>query len=447
MASAFKAQNWSRLLQCSKKLESEMNISSAEHSLCQQLLSVISRPCHNSGIQEFWIRVTFSFSDSGTVKVTFHPKEINRFCDGDKESLDDAKRYLDNKVFMDTEARYSENRMHYRKEGGSSALCVNYNANDKAEGLTKRMGQQNVSNEETKFMERIISQMLGRAVDLGDSSFSYNFPDVAVLISACIMAASKIEGIQAGQMQWPLYLIGTRDHFTRELVATRKYFSRSDGRQFVQKKWYFKHGQIPEDYHQCAIKFSSEVNNLAAVAPSVSDEIVAVMHLMLDNVSECLMGCQVADESLSEYLSNPKNECSLMAPVGITTYEDIFTDSELCNIEICSDATNTSARSGELPHYCYHDSVTKNGLLKRTKFFFGARYLWSRKQILEPYAKIARGVRVDVPEVPHWMKNNVEEHLTAHDIIPENYVDSVALNMYHDGSEGMLQENIQTNCQ
>ena len=55
----------------------------------------------------------------------------------------------------------------------------------------------------------------------------------------------------------------------------------------------------------------------------------------------------------------------------------------------------------------------KAGLPKRTKFFFGARYLWTREQMsCTAAARRAHGVRVDVPAPPAWMQ--VVVHASVH---------------------------------
>jgi len=36
------------------------------------------------------------------------------------------------------------------------------------------------------------------------------------------------------------------------------------------------------------------------------------------------------------------------------------------------------------------------GILKRTKFFFGYRYMWTKTQLKEPLSNVAAGVRADV---------------------------------------------------
>ena len=77
--------------------------------------------------------------------------------------------------------------------------------------------------------------------------------------------------------------------------------------------------------------------------------------------------------------------------------------------------------------------------LKRTKFFFGFRYMWTRTQLLEPLSNVAAGVRADVSQPPVWMKTVLEEPLVNAGIVEKDFINSVALNVYHDGSEGLAQ--------
>lgn len=82
-----------------------------------------------------------------------------------------------------------------------------------------------------------------------------------------------------------------------------------------------------------------------------------------------------------------------------------YTAEELTAIEAAADCINGKAHAGLLPPECFHVTAGKSGLPKRTKFFFGARYLWTREQMSSiATARRAHGVRVDVPAVPSWMQ-------------------------------------------
>ena len=46
-------------------------------------------------------------------------------------------------------------------------------------------------------------------------------------------------------------------------------------------------------------------------------------------------------------------------------------------------------------------SYGAGGHLKRTKFFFGSRYMWTACQLAERQSSVAAGVRVDVSKTPY----------------------------------------------
>ena len=74
--------------------------------------------------------------------------------------------------------------------------------------------------------------------------------------------------------------------------------------------------------------------------------------------------------------------------------------------------------------------------VRRTKFFFGYRYMWTKCQLAEPHSMVAAGVRRDVSQRPEWM-NRLIQKLETDNIIPKNFINSVACNVYHDGKEGL----------
>lgn len=76
-------------------------------------------------------------------------------------------------------------------------------------------------------------------------------------------------------------------------------------------------------------------------------------------------------------------------------------------------------------------------LLKRTKFFFGYRYMWTKNQLQDPLVNIAAGVRADVSQPPVWIKSLIEEPMVNNKIVNKDFINSVAINIYHDGSEGL----------
>lgn len=49
------------------------------------------------------------------------------------------------------------------------------------------------------------------------------------------------------------------------------------------------------------------------------------------------------------------------------------------------------------------------------------------------------GIRCDVSSAPYWMIKKVEQPLVKAGIVLENFINSFALNVYHDGTEGLGQ--------
>ncbi len=90
-----------------------------------------------------------------------------------------------------------------------------------------------------------------------------------------------------------------------------------------------------------------------------------------------------------------------------------YSSEELAAIEAGADSIHSKAEAKLLPPECFHVTAGKAGLPKRTKFFFGARYLWTREQMSSiAAARRAHGVRVDVPAPPAWMQ--VAVHISVH---------------------------------
>lgn len=52
---------------------------------------------------------------------------------------------------------------------------------------------------------------------------------------------------------------------------------------------------------------------------------------------------------------------------------------------------------------------------------------------------MAAGVRADVSQPPVWMRSVLEDPLVKAGIIEKDFINSIALNVYHDGSEGLAQ--------
>mmetsp|Transcript_33319 Transcript_33319/g.6020 ORF Transcript_33319/g.6020 Transcript_33319/m.6020 type:complete len:146 (-) Transcript_33319:595-1032(-) len=85
--------------------------------------------------------------------------------------------------------------------------------------------------------------------------------------------------------------------------------------------------------------------------------------------------------------------------VGVVTYENIFSNEELEKLEEKAFEVEEDFKKGQfLPNTAQPTKV--GSVLKRTKFFFGVRYMWTACQLAEPQSSIAGGVRVDVSPPP-----------------------------------------------
>ncbi len=65
--------------------------------------------------------------------------------------------------------------------------------------------------------------------------------------------------------------------------------------------------------------------------------------------------------------------------------------------------------------------------------------MWTREQLSEPFSHVAAGVRRDVSQPPVWIKNLIINKLEKAGIVAENFLNSIAMNVYHDGTEGLAQ--------
>jgi hypothetical protein len=63
--------------------------------------------------------------------------------------------------------------------------------------------------------------------------------------------------------------------------------------------------------------------------------------------------------------------------------------------------------------------------------------MWTKTQLKEPLSNVGAGVRADVSQPPVWMSTILEEPLVRAGILEKDFVNSVAMNVYHDGSEGL----------
>ena len=97
-------------------------------------------------------------------------------------------------------------------------------------------------------------------------------------------------------------------------------------------------------------------------------------------------------------LQDKKDES--LVRVGCTSYHDFFTQEELKQLEKLVDGVEIDANKNKFLQNTSQPTYGGFGRVKRTKFFFGSRYMWSKQQLAEPQSRIAAGVRADVSEVP-----------------------------------------------
>ncbi|KAI3425137.1 hypothetical protein D9Q98_008908 [Chlorella vulgaris] len=245
-----------------------------------------------------------------------------------------------------------------------------------------------------------------------------------VLAASCLLASdSCCSGGRPTSLQvpWPFYLIATRDSFTHHLLPIETRASVA-GRQYLRAEYYLRAQDCPVDYHAVLAACKQPGSSVNASQQGTSPRPL--------HVSEAQREAVPLHSSVG---STPAG----LLPIGVTTYTQLFSNEELAAIEAESDGVDARSQQGLLPDSCYHRTVARGGNLKRSKYFFGARYLWTRDQLAEPDSKVAGGVRIDVPTCPAWMRRQVEAPLVAASLVEPSFVDSIALNMYHDGSEGI----------
>lgn len=128
-------------------------------------------------------------------------------------------------------------------------------------------------------------------------------------------------------------------------------------------------------------------------------------------------------------------------PVGLVRYDGLFHGYELQAIEQACDQNQLDSESGKLKPMTSHHTVF-NGECRRTKHFFSTRYLWTKEQLEEPDCDRAGGLRADVDPIPAWVQF-VIERLVLLGVVPKDFINSVAMNMYHDGTIGI---GLHTDC-
>jgi hypothetical protein len=228
----------------------------------------------------------------------------------------------------------------------------------------------------------------------------------------CCLALSAPR--QKHPLHTPLYMVSTRDCFTSDIVGEDALYATGTDSSFIKTRWFIWNKDVP-------MQFDSVMENLLAGTESHSIEA-----MILDGIISTIVHSEKKQSRCKGYL----------LPLGVTTYNGVYDSQDLESFESSCDSLHETALHGILPKECYHASASKKGSLKRTKYFFGSRYLWNREQLKSPHAKVAGGIRHDVPEPPGWMKEVVMPMVSAK-LVPDGFVDAIALNMYHDGSEGI----------
>jgi len=133
-------------------------------------------------------------------------------------------------------------------------------------------------------------------------------------------------------------IMNTKDYFAFDLhMVTEKMHDTNSGKDYLKKSYYFYPWNLPENY----MKF---------VAPDTLEKI----------------------KSSQLEANNPINY-----PTGCVSYENFFTNEEMCEFE--NQIMHTEKLSKEdcfLPNTAQQTYSGKR--LVRSKFFFGYRYMWTK---------------------------------------------------------------------
>ena len=162
------------------------------------------------------------------------------------------------------------------------------------------------------------------------------------------MKINKNEACWEKTLKMPLYYISTRDSFAFDLVEKVTILDRN-GHQYKKIEYFFEPDNLPGNYG-------------------------------------------------NDYKNRFPN-----FDVGITCYHNFFTDEELKHFEKKTFETEENAFKSKFLQMTVQPSIV-GSKIKRTKFFFGYRYMWTRCQLAEPGSYIGAGVRKDVTPPPKWTK-------------------------------------------
>ena len=181
------------------------------------------------------------------------------------------------------------------------------------------------------------------------------------------------------------YLINTRDSFSYDLKVKKSYIGRGPTR-ITKKVYYFHKGDLPSNYKDWD-KYCDE-----------------------------------------DYVKT-----------GVVVFKNCFSHATLLDLEKEALKTEEDFLAGKFLKNTAQPTFGGKGKIKRTKFFFGTRYLWTSSQLSEKQSRIAAGVRVDVSGTPPWMREKIERPLVDAGVVEKGFINSIAMNIYHDGKEGLAQ--------
>ena len=145
----------------------------------------------------------------------------------------------------------------------------------------------------------------------------------------------------------------------------------------------------------------------------------------------------------------PISENTGLFSVGVTTIEGLFNEQELKSLEDEVNQLASKSKCRKLRSNTFHcnygcrrqkSSVCANEP-SRTKYFFGAgRYLWGkRKYEHDDHPRAAYGIRVGDIDLPSKWMRKFEASLVKMGVIEGGFVNQFAINVYHDGSDGIAQ--------
>lgn len=177
--------------------------------------------------------------------------------------------------------------------------------------------------------------------------------------------------------------MSTRECFTYDIIPETTHHRSRGGVLYQKQVWYIRSEEASLSYDATLISSKEKLGNSPIESAILDGMVSTIVH--------------------KENLNTHEIEAYLL-PLGIVTYNHVYNSGELVEIEAKCDELHDRSINGYLPQECYQSSVSRKGSLKRTKYFFGSRYLWSKEQMTWPDAKIARGIRTDVPKIPVWIK-------------------------------------------